>query len=72
MTEELTVIRKGQGSKFYFQVLNDKSKKGKVEKVTSNEVTIAVTCTCKHGSLFGVNSNKPCKHIRAALKNLIQ
>jgi len=68
--EELTVILKDIGNKFYFQVINDKFKNNKITEVTTNEVTIQLNCTCKFASL-NPNNKKLCKHQKEALKKLL-
>ena len=67
MEEKLTVIKTGQGSKYYFKVFNDKVYKGGKEECTQYDVSVSFNCTCKGNTI----TNKPCKHIKAVLKEFM-
>ena len=68
MEENLTIIKTSEGSKHYFKVFNDKIYKDGTQEVSTYDVTISFSCTCKGNT---IHPNKPCKHIKKALQEFM-
>jgi bisphosphoglycerate-independent phosphoglycerate mutase (AlkP superfamily) len=69
MNEKLTVLQTGIGKSIHFKVINDKYINNQIQEVTNYDVTVSLTCTCKHGS---IHPNKMCKHLKAVLIKLME
>ena len=68
MEEKLTIIKTGKTNKHYFKVFNDKVYKDGTQEVSTYDVSLSFSCTCKGNT---IHPDKPCKHIKEVLKSFM-